>query len=71
MRRRENSRYPRYASIRDARGLTDYAVSRSSGVPASTISDWKNEKSQPGVESLIKIARVFGISVEQLVGDVE
>lgn len=71
MRRRENSRYPRYASIRDAHGLTDYAVSMSSGVPASTISDWKNEKSQPCVESLIKIARVFGISVEQLVGDVE
>jgi len=71
MKRRENSRYPRYASIRDAHGLNDYAVSKATGVPASTISDWKNEKSQPGVESLIKIARVFGISVEELVGDVE
>lgn len=71
MKRREISRYPRYASIRDAHGLNDYAVSKASGVPASTISDWKNEKSQPGVESLIKISRVFGITVEQLVGDVE
>ena len=71
MRRRENSRYPRYAEIRDANGLTDFAVSKASKVPASTISDWKRGLSQPGVESLIKIARVFGIPVEELVGDVE
>lgn len=71
MKRREQSRYPRYASIRDSHGLRDYDVAQASGVPASTISDWKRGLSQPTVEKLIKIARVLGVTVEELVGDVE
>lgn len=71
MKRREQSRYPRYASIRDSQGLRDYDVAQASGVPASTISDWKRGLSQPTVEKLIKIARVLGVTVEELVGDVE
>ena len=58
--------YQKYAELRDSRGLTDYAVSKQSGVARSVLSDWRNGKHSPNVENLTKIADFFNISIEYL-----
>lgn len=60
------ARYETYAKLRDKRGFTDYRVSKETGIGAATISDWKNGLSKPKVDKLFLIARLFGISVEEL-----
>ena len=59
--------YEKYVSLRDERGLTDYQVSKETGIPQSTFSDWKSGRSKPKTEKLIKIARLFGVQMEYFV----
>ena len=61
--------YEKYALLRDKRGLTDYAVSKATDIAPSTLSDWKNGVSAPKVDKLVKIARLFGMSLDELLGD--
>lgn len=58
--------YEKYAELRDSKGLTDYAVSKRSGVARSVLSDWRNGKHSPNIENLSKIAAFFGVSIEYL-----
>ena len=58
--------YQKYAELRDSRELTDYAVSKRSGVARSVLSDWRNGKHSPNVENLTKIAEFFNVSIEYL-----
>lgn len=59
--------YERYAEIRDSRGLTDYQVSKETGVSTATLSEWKSGKYKPKVDKLLKIADLLGVSVEVLI----
>lgn len=59
--------YANFDRIRKQRGLSAYAVSKSTGIPQSTFSDWKKGKSSPKVEKLIKIAECLGVSLEELI----
>jgi len=58
--------YADYARLRDENGVTDYRVAKDTGIPKSTFSDWKSNRSKPKVEKLIKIANYFGVGVEEL-----
>ena len=58
--------YEYYCSIRDSLGLTDYKVSKLTGIGQSTFSDWKAGRSAPKQEKLQKIAGCLGVSVEYL-----
>lgn len=44
-----------------------YQVCRATGVPASTMSDWKSGKSIPKVDKLKAIADYFGVTIDYLV----
>ena len=59
--------YTKYAELRDAAGLTDYAVSKATDIPRSTFSDWKSGRSKPKLEKLLKIAKLLGCPVEALI----
>jgi transcriptional regulator with XRE-family HTH domain len=61
--------YERYAELRDQRGLTDYAVSKAIDITQSTLSDWKNARYTPKLDKLLKIAKLFGMSLDELIGD--
>ena len=61
--------YKKYEALRDKAGLTDYAVAQATGIPAQTISAWKNDLYTPKVDKLQKIARYFGVSIEDLIGE--
>ena len=53
------------------RGITAYRVHKETGVPQSSLSDWKYGKSIPKIDKLKKIATYFGVSVEYLMGEEE
>ena len=58
--------YEKYAALRDDAGFTDAKVSQDTGIAQSTLSDWKSGRSVPKVDKLMKIANLFGVSIEEL-----
>lgn len=56
--------YENYAKRRDELGLTDYRVSKDTGIPYSCISDWKNGRCKPKADKLKKIADYFGVTMD-------
>ena len=63
--------YKNYEKIRDAHGYTDYRVAKETGISTSTLSEWKSNISKPKVDKLLKIAKLFGITLDELVGEGE
>ncbi len=56
--------YSKYAKLRDDRNLTDYEVSRQTGIATSTLTDWKMERYTPKVDKIQRIASFFGVPLE-------
>lgn len=56
--------YAKYVELRDAKKVRDADVARATGIAPSTFTDWKNGKSVPKLEKLLKIAAFFDVSVE-------
>lgn len=52
--------YDRYREYAEALGMTDYAVSKATGVKPQTISDWKLGKHQMCLRNRHKIAQFLG-----------
>lgn len=59
--------YERYVELRDKKGVTDYRVSKDTGISRSTFTDWKNGRSAPKVEKLLLLAKYFDVPVEYLI----
>lgn len=59
--------YERYVELRDKKGVTDYRVSKDTGIARSTFTDWKNGRSAPKVEKMLLLAEYFDVSVEYLI----
>ena len=55
--------YKRFEELVRNNGVTAYAVSKATGIPNSTFSDWKKGKSKPKIEKLQKIAKDCDVSV--------
>ncbi len=58
--------YERYCALRDSKNVKDADVSRNTGIPKSTFSDWKKGKSSPKQDKLKKIADYLDVSLEYL-----
>lgn len=58
--------YKNYEVLREQRGLTSYRVSVDTGIPASTFSDWKSGRSNPGVEKLLRLAEYLNVDIREL-----
>ena len=56
--------YQKYRKMADARGVTDYQVSKEIDIHNVVFSEWKSGKSQPKVDKLLKLAEYFGVTVE-------
>ena len=50
------------------KGIKNIDVSRATGIPASTFSDWKKGKSSPKRDKIEKIANFFDINPDWLAG---
>ena len=58
--------YQIFENLLRAEGGTVYRVAKSTGIPASTFTDWKNGRSMPKAEKLKKIAAYFDVPLELL-----
>lgn len=58
--------YEIFAKLLEERGVTPYQVFKATGVAQSSLSDWKNGKSKPKYEKMVKIADYFNVSVDYL-----
>ena len=61
--------YTKYAELRDKKGLNDAKVAEATGIPVSTIYDWKqrsenDSRANMSAENLSKIARFFEVPME-------
>ncbi|MCC8025672.1 MAG: helix-turn-helix domain-containing protein [Clostridium sp.] len=63
--------YKKFAELLSQRGLTAYRVSKDTGIPANTFTDWKNGRSKPKFDKLLILAKYFGVPVEYFADDKE
>ncbi|MBQ9783786.1 MAG: helix-turn-helix domain-containing protein [Clostridia bacterium] len=63
--------YRNFERLLKSRETTVYRVAKSTGIPASTFTDWKNGRSVPKAEKLKKIAAFFEVSLEYLLDGAE
>lgn len=58
--------YSIYQKLLDEKGLKNSDIARATGISNMTLSDWKNGKSTPKQDKLMKIADFFGVSLDYL-----
>ena len=63
--------YKKYADLRDRKGVTDYEVSKNTGVPTSTLSNWKAGRYTPKSDKIKAIADYFGVPMEYFLEEKE
>ena len=56
--------YKKYADLRNKKGVTDYEVSKNTGVPTSTLSNWKAGRYAPKADKINSLADYFGVAIE-------
>lgn len=59
--------YSAYEELKTKRGVTDYQVSKATGVAASTLTAWKKGDYTPKVDKLKKIAEFFNVPIETFI----
>ena len=63
--------YEKFEELLNARKVSAADVAKATGIYPSTFSDWKSGRSNPGVEKLAKIAKFFGVRIEDFLEDKE
>ena len=58
----------RFKECREAAGLTQKAAALSLKVSVQSISNWENGIRSPGLEQLVKIAELYGVTTDHLLG---
>ena len=61
--------YEIFASLIEKRGITPYRVYKDTGVPQSSLSEWKRGNSMPKIDKIKKLAEYFNVSVDYLLGN--
>jgi transcriptional regulator with XRE-family HTH domain len=70
MGRKPKERRNRYGAwlhhLRKQKGLSQDALSELTGVPQSTLAHWEKTGKLAGRETIIKLAKALGVSIEEL-----
>lgn len=56
--------YKKYEELLAKTNKTSYQISKETGISQTAFSNWKSGRSQPGLESLRRLADYFGVSIE-------
>lgn len=56
--------YSKYAELRDKKSLTDYRVSKDTGLSTAMLSNWKQGNYKPKADKLKILAEYFGVPIE-------
>ncbi len=63
--------YAAFENLLRSHGVSVYQVAKSTGIAASTFSDWKRGRSTPKADKLARIADFFGVGIDALIGTAE
>ena len=63
--------YEIFEELLKTKGVTAAEVAKATDIAPSTFSDWKSGRSNPGVIKLAKIAKFFGVQIEDFLEDKE
>lgn len=63
--------YKKFEELLKTNGCTAYKVSKATGIPGSTFTEWKKGKYQPKSDKLQKIADYFGVPLGYFYGEEE
>lgn len=63
--------YDRYEKLLKERNVTNYRVSKDTGITQTTLSDWKKGKITPKTDTLQKIADYFNVTLDYLTGNTD
>lgn len=63
--------YEKYCKLRDEKGVTDYRVSKDTGLSSSMFSDWKSGRIKPGMKSVVALAEYFKVPTDYFLKDKE
>lgn len=58
----------RISEMRTAFSWSQVELAKRLGVAKQTVSNWENENIQPSIEMLIRLARLFGVTSDYLLG---
>lgn len=58
----------RIGQLRTAHGWNQVELAKRLGVAKQTISNWENENIQPSIDMLIRLAKLFGVTTDYLLG---
>lgn len=58
----------RIGELRSARGWSQVELAKRLGVAKQTVSNWENENIQPSIEMLVRLAKLFRVSTDFLLG---
>lgn len=56
--------YKKFKRLLDKTNKTSYQVSKETGISQTAFSNWKSGRSEPGLESLKKLAAYFEVPIE-------
>lgn len=58
----------RICEIRTAFGWSQVELAKRLGVAKQTVSNWENENIQPSIEMLVRLAKLFNVTSDYLLG---
>lgn len=58
----------KFRTARTQNGYTQQEIADKLGIKQSNISDWENDISHPEYENLIELAKIYGETLESLLG---
>ncbi|WP_074932897.1 helix-turn-helix transcriptional regulator [Treponema bryantii] len=61
----------RIKELRIARGMSQVEIAERLGVSKQSVSNWENDNILPSIDMLIKIAHLFSVSTDFLLGEDE
>ena len=59
----------RLLELRQEKGLTQREVAKAMFVSQGTYNNWENGRTQPSIEQLVALSKLFGESIDYLVGN--
>lgn len=58
----------RIHELRTALGWSQVELARELNVSKQTVSNWENDNIQPSIEMLVRLAQIFGVTTDYLLG---
>ena len=60
--------HQRIRLLRQARNMSQVELAKRLGVTKQSVSNWENDNIQPSIEMLVKLAAIFSVSTDYVLG---